>query len=129
MQITLTLTSEFFAIARPGQVVRVAIEGPRQNALANAILMLPRLITKLSELGVREIRLPASTDPARVSAAHFALLCAKADSELEAARQEALEIAKQHGVTILSDDRVIGLDDLPDAFGKARTTQSGAFAD
>mgnify|MGYP001154961307 CR=1 FL=1 len=113
MEARMSITSEFIALRVGSHRIAVAIEGPRDNALANAILMLPDLFRQLKDAGVTQVLAEGAAIRGPLSAAEWSLLVPKADEQLEAARQEALKLLPVRGQA-----RIVGLDGLAAALGE-----------
>jgi len=119
MQANISITNELIIIAVGAKRFAVKPDVQRDNHLANCLLAMPALFSQLKAAGVTSVRLVgATTDVRPLSAAEWLLMLPKADEELEAARQEALNILPVQGNT-----QVLAVDELASALAdvKAQT--------
>ena len=118
MQANISITNELIIIAVGAKRFAVKPDVQRDNHLANCLLAMPALFSQLKAAGVTSVRLVgATTDVRPLSAAEWLLMLPKADEELEAARQEALNILPVESAT-----RVLAVDELASALAEQQQT-------
>ena len=114
MQANISVTNELIIVAVGTRRFAIKPEEARGNHLANALLAMPALFSQLKAAGVTSVRLVgATTDVRPLSAAEWLLMLPKADEELEAARQEALNILPVQGNT-----QVLAVNELASALAE-----------
>jgi len=121
MQANISVTNELIIIVVGAKRFAVNPEPKRGNHLANALLAMPALFSQLKAAGVTSVRLVgATTDVRPLSAAEWLLMLPKSDEELEAARQEALNILPVQGNT-----QVLAVDELASALAEQQQQPQG----
>ena len=119
MQANISITNELIIIAVGAKRFAVKPDVQRDNHLANCLLAMPALFSQLKAAGVTSVRLVgATTDVRPLSAAEWLLMLPKSDEELEAARQEALNILPVQGNT-----QVLAVDELASALAEQQQPQ------
>ena len=119
MQANISVTNELIIIVVGAKRFAVKPDVQRDNHLANCLLAMPALFKQLKAAGVTSVRLVgATTDVRPLSAAEWLLMLPKADEELEAARQEALNILPVQGNT-----QVLAVDELASALAEQQQPQ------
>ena len=119
MQANISVTNELIIIVVGAKRFAVKPDVQRDNHLANCLLAMPALFSQLKAAGVTSVRLVgATTDVRPLSAAEWLLMLPKADEELEAARQEALNILPVQGNT-----QVLAVNELASALAEQQQPQ------
>ena len=99
-----------------GAQMTARIEGDSEKVLANAIQQLPRLVARLAEIGVKEIKLVGFRRPGTAfTEAEWVFLHEKGYAPFEDARQQALKIAEESGIRITGTTPVVSIDEIANA--------------
>ena len=99
-----------------GAQMTARIEGDSEKVLANAIQQLPRLVARLAEIGVKEIKLVGFRRPGTAfTEAEWVFLHEKGYAPFEEARRQALKIAEESGIRITGTTPVVSIDEIANA--------------
>jgi hypothetical protein len=121
MQANISVTNELIIIVVGAKRFAVKPDVQRDNHLANCLLAMPALFKQLKESGIDGVRLTGATTEGRpLTSAEWLLLLPKADEELEAARQEALNILPVQGNT-----QVLAVNELASALAEQQQQPQG----